>query len=92
MRDDEHTGEERRWHVNRGVPVALLISMTIFFVTQISTTIWFAAKIDSRVDVLEKAQLAASPLAERMTRVEEKLGPLQQGINEIKTTLSQMRR
>ena len=87
MAETGDTGSQEKWHVTRGVPIALIISMGIFFFTQTGTAAWFAARLDSRIDVLEKAQALAQPQGERLTRVDEKLENVKTGIADIKIIL-----
>lgn len=87
MSDPDENGRGQGWHITRGVPVALIVTMTVMFVTQIVTAAWFAARLDARVDVLEKAQLVFAPQGERLTRVEEKLENVKAGIADIKALL-----
>ena len=82
---------EKHWHVTRGIPIALIFSMAIFFVTQTGTAAWFAARIESRVAELEKAQVLAAPQADRLTRVEEKLGNVKDSITDLKTGISDIK-
>lgn len=84
--DSENDG---RWHVTRNIPIALIISMLIFSITQTATAAWFLARQDGRLDVVEKAQAIMSPQGERLTRVEEKLENVKSGITEIKSLLTQ---
>lgn len=84
---DTDDDNEDGWHITRGVPIALIVTLVVMFVTQIVTAAWFAARLDGRVDALEKAQLTFSPQAERLTRVEEKLENVKTGIADIKIIL-----
>ena len=79
--DDQH------WHISRGVPVALIITLMITLIAQTATAAWFVARLDGRVEVLEKAQLISAPQADRLTRVEEKLENVKTGISDIKLIL-----
>ena len=87
MSDTGDAGPQEKWHVTRGVPVALIVSLAIFMFTQTGTAAWFAARLDARIDVLEKAQALAQPQGERLTRVEEKLENVKTGIADIKIIL-----
>lgn len=73
------------WHVDRKIPVALIISLIGMFLGQTATAAWMGAKLDARVDVLEKARALDVPTmanqGERLTRVEERLNALQTSVN-----------
>lgn len=91
----DDTGErdnDKFWHISRGIPVAFIVTMIVFIVTQTATAAWFASAMTQRVDMNEKAlmQLSqqVSPQGERLTRVEEKLEGVKAGIGDIKAILT----
>lgn len=73
-----------KWHMDRGIPIAFIISMFGLFISQTAIASWFASKLDARVEVLESSRLTAAPQADRLTRVEVKVENIQLGITEIK--------
>lgn len=73
-----------KWHMDRGVPVTLVVSMVILFLGQTVTAAWWVSKLDARVDILEVARVTTAPQADRLTRVEVKVENIQLGITEIK--------
>lgn len=77
-------GSQERWHFDRTVNVAVVIG----FLGMIGSGAWFAASVTGRVDNLEKAQLAAAPLSERIIRLETKLDSVVDRIAEIKGLIS----
>jgi hypothetical protein len=79
---------ERRWHITRGVPLALIFTIASMFIGQTVGGIWYFSHLDSRVDTLEKAQIVAQPNAERLTRVEEKLVAVQATTSRIEALLT----
>ncbi len=82
---------DERWHVDRKVPVALLVTLLVTFTGQTGAAIWWASKTDSRIEVLERTMTAAAPTSveqgTRLTRVETRLEAVQDGISEIKSIL-----
>jgi hypothetical protein len=82
---------DERWHVDRKVPVALLVTLLLTFSGQTVTALWWASKIDSRIEQLERVTATAAPTTSeqgtRLTRVETKLEAVQDGISEIKSIL-----
>lgn len=80
---------ERRWHITRGVPLALIFTVISMFVGQTVGGVWYFSHLDSRVDVIEKAQMLAQPQGERLTRLEEKLVAVQATTNRIEALLTQ---
>ena len=47
------TDDDNRWHLDKKVPIALVVALLV----QAGSTIWFGAKLDSRVVALEDARL-----------------------------------
>lgn len=82
---------DERWHIDRKLPVALIVTLVLTFSGQTISAIWWASKTDQRIEVLEGATKAAGPTAtdqgNRLTRVETKLEAVQDGILEIKAIL-----
>lgn len=78
---------DAKWHVDRKVPVALIVTFLLMFASQSGTALIWASKMDSRVEALEKQTASAAPMPDRMTRVEVKLESVQAGITEIKDIL-----
>src|ERR1700748_1753783 len=95
---DDERELQRHWHVNRGIPVAFLVSSFVYTTIQLGVVVWYASQFNSRVEVVEKAQASSIPIVEgirmteaaqgeRLTRVEEKLLGVQSGITRIETLL-----
>lgn len=80
----------RYWHVGREVPVALIVTIVATFVSQTIAAAWWVAVTSSRIEVVERRLDAAAPHTERIIRLEEKIGVVQQGINDIKASLARM--
>lgn len=82
---------DRQWHVDRKVPVALIVTMATFFAGQTGTALWWASKTDARIESLEKASAVTGPQAatqgDRLTRVEVKVDNLISATTEIKDIL-----
>jgi hypothetical protein len=80
-----------KWHVNRGVPVAFIISMLLYAIVQSALFGWYSSAIDKRVEAVEKAQVMMAPQGERITRVEEKLISIDKGVTRIEALLTKPR-
>ena len=61
-------GEGGGWHLDRRVPVALIIAI----VTQTLGIVWWAATISARVDGLEGRISGMTGYASRLARLEER--------------------
>lgn len=86
--EDEPLGNgDRHWHVSRGIPVAFIVSMLIYFIAQAGLFGWWASAMNYRVEAVEKSQVSSAPQGERLTRVEERLTAVQTGITDIKALL-----
>ena len=71
------------WMIEKKIPLALLIAILV----QSLAVVWGAAVLTTRVDNLEKKVEASAPQGERIVRLEEKIGAVQQGIAELKALL-----
>lgn len=75
---------EREWHLDKKVPIAMILTIAL----QTGAFVWFAARLDHRVEALERSETRLSSSApvtsDRLTRVEVKLEGVQEGIVEIK--------
>jgi hypothetical protein len=80
------------WHWDKKVPIALIATLFLTFAGQGLWASWWASKMESRIEFLEKAHATAGPQSanqgERLTRVEEKLEGVKAGITDIKTLLT----
>lgn len=83
----DNGGNDKYWHVSRGIPVAFIVTMIIYAVAQTATAAWFASAMAYRVEAVERVQVQMAPQGERLTRVEEKIVAVQTGITDIKALL-----
>jgi hypothetical protein len=74
---------EREWHLDKKVPIAMIVTITL----QTVGVIWFAAGLFHRVESLERESMARGTQADRITRLEVRLETVQDGILEIKRIL-----
>jgi len=92
----EATVRKEKWHVDRGIPLALIFAA----LTQLIVIVWGAASISARTAQLEggqtqlylaqkEAALIATAQTERVIRVEEKLNALTVSVSELKTIIQQ---
>lgn len=88
MQDGISNGDDKHWHLSRGIPVALIVSLFLMFLAQTGTGAWWASNIDKRMDVVEKVQGQMAPQGERLTRLEEKVVAVQAGVSRIEAILT----
>jgi hypothetical protein len=74
---------EYRWHLDRKVPLALIVAIA----AQTSAVSWWAATLSARVDLLERQVVAIGPQAERIIRLESKVDGIASGLWEIKSLI-----
>lgn len=74
---------ERHWHLDRKVPVALIVALA----AQTVAMVWWAATLSIRVDQLEQKAVASAPQAERIIRLESKVDVIADKITEIRAAI-----
>lgn len=80
MAGRDETTEDGKWHLDKKVPIALMLSLAV----HAGATLWWASQLTERVGVLERQQITTAPQGDRLTRVEVRLENVQSGIDEIK--------
>ena len=85
MAQDDGDPASESWHLDRRIPVAIIVTLAI----QTGAAIWFASGIAHRVDSLERQQTAASPQGERIIRLETRMESIAEYILEIRNLLRQ---
>lgn len=92
MKPDDQTAHDRDWHLDKKVPIALILAI----LCQCGTFIWWTAGINERVKALEvsnsTATVAAPVQADRLTRVESKMESVQRDVTEIKADIKSLLR
>lgn len=63
---------ENNWHLSKRISVETVVLMLV----QTVALVWFAAKIDSRVENLEDSQVTALTMIERIAKVEMQVNNL----------------
>lgn len=79
---------DRNWSLDRKIPVPLIVSLALMFFGQTFIFAWGLSNASTRLDALERNVESAKPQAERIIRLEEKIGVVQQGINDLKSLLA----
>jgi hypothetical protein len=81
---------DRQWHLDKKVPIAMIITIAL----QTGAFVWFAARLDHRVEALERSELRSTMVApvqaDRLTRVEVKLEGVQEGVSRIERAIQQI--
>jgi len=70
---------DQSWHLDKRVPIALIIAMCI----QFASMVWWAAQMNQRVDHLEAANQNITDVQTRLIRVEVQLTGLDVTMNRI---------
>jgi hypothetical protein len=79
---------ERQWHLDKRVPIALILTI----VGQTFTAIWWLASLSQRVDVLERNASAAIPRLESVIRLETQVAEIHNAVQEIKALVNRPQR
>jgi len=74
------------WKLDWHIPVATIVTWIATIGFQSAVIVWWAAGIDSRVSSLEAAYNAV-PSAERVGRIEERLGGIADNVKDVKQLL-----
>ena len=74
---------EGGWKIDRKIPVALLFALVL----QSAAVVWWAARLDSRVEALEAQRTESVLLLDRVTRIEEKMLGLKEAIGRVEGKL-----
>jgi hypothetical protein len=82
-------GDDEHWRILKGIPIAFIVTMTVYAVINLGVGVWYASAMNSRIDAVEKMQAATAPQGERLTRLEEKVVAVQATANRIETLLTQ---
>lgn len=87
---------DERWHVDRKVPISLIVTLVLVFGGQSVTAMMWASKADARIERLEEAAKVSGPQSiaqgDRLTRVEVKLESVLDNVTEIKAILRATKR
>jgi hypothetical protein len=60
---------EGQWHLSKRISIETVVIMLV----QTVALVWFASKMDSRVENLENSQVSAILMVERITKLESKV-------------------
>jgi hypothetical protein len=74
---------QQQWKLDKHIPVAVIFAMLI----QTFAVIWWAAQLETRVNVLERQITQNTMLFDRVSRVEEKVSGLREASQRIEQKL-----
>lgn len=77
------------WHVDKRIPLALIITLAVAFIGQTFAFGWFGAAMNARLETVERAQQVSAPQGDRLTRVEVRIENIAEGIQRIERTLQE---
>lgn len=80
--------EDGRWKVDKHIPIALIITISMTILGQTATAFWWASRTDSRLEFLELAARSTPNQGDRLVRVEVKLEAMTERLSEIKQLLT----
>jgi hypothetical protein len=93
---------EKHWHISRGIPLGLIFSLLGFLTLQSAGAVWYFAHQDSRLDAVEKVQITATAIVEKVqaatatqnvetAKLGEKVVAVQASVNRIEALLTKPR-
>lgn len=74
---------DAHWHLDRKVPLAVILTIVV----QTGGVVWWGSSINARVEALEHKMDRAAPQGDRLTRLEERVDTIKDGVAEIKAIL-----
>jgi len=92
--------QDPNWHIDKHIPVALIVTIALFVLGQTAAFSYWGATMGGRVDQLERdratavvavetASKSAAGLSERLVRLETKFDGAVEALAEIKSILRQ---
>ena len=89
-RDRPLNGDRRRrtedhWHVDRKIPLALILTLAM----QTLTAIWWAANVNARLATVEVTAAASREVSERITRLEVQQQEIREDLRDLIQVLRQ---
>ena len=85
MRDDCRRRPEDRWHLDKRIPLALIVTIAM----QTLAATWWAASVDARLAAVEEAAATSRNVGERITRLEVQQQELRQDLRDLIQVLRQ---
>jgi len=87
-RGDPGESHNGRWHVERGIPLALIMTIVCGGAIHTATFAWAASNLWTRVGELERQMQMLAPQSERGIRVETKVDAINGSLAEIKAFIN----
>lgn len=78
---------DNQWHLDKKVPIALIVMM----LAQTFAAGWWGATMAARVDQLEKQSAGRAPQAERIIRLEAKVDTIVDALADIRVIMRQQK-
>ena len=75
--------ESRHWHLDRKVPIALIIMLAM----QLVTAIWFFSSLEHRVTALESVTANSTQMLERTVKIETRVENMKDILTRIEQKL-----
>lgn len=84
--------EQNDWHLDKKVPLSLIFTILL----QTIAVVWFGAKMDSRVETLERSDLRHEKDIEKFSQYHEesrdRMSRIETGVARIESKLDQVRK
>jgi hypothetical protein len=91
--DMNRNDDDRQWHVDKKVPIALIVTICVAFGSQTIAGVWWASSTSTRLEQTERELALLKPqtgtTAEKVIRIETKIEAIGESITEIKNLIRQ---
>lgn len=84
--DEKHIEEQGRWHLDKRVPIALIMAILI----QTAGALTWAGAASERINHLERQVIDGSDLGERAARLEEQVAHTRASLERIEEKLDRV--
>lgn len=81
--NDDDKAYDSQWHLDRKVPIAMIMAIAAHF----AGFVWMAAKFDARIEAVERQMITSAPHSDRITRMEVKVENIERGVTRIENVL-----
>lgn len=79
--------EPSKWHVDRTIPLALIIAL----LTQTAGAVWWARGIDARIEALEKGDAGRTAQATQLNDIAIEIAALKERTDSVKEDVAEIK-
>lgn len=79
--DSEMASRSEKWHVTKGIPAALIITLLGTMVIQTCAIVWWASNVSTRLNIVE----SRADLTIQVTRIESNVSYLSKSVDDVRS-------